>query len=147
MHTRRRSHVYRPTFSFEPHVRKQPESLRTQICENFASLEHIKMLKIVALVAMTVAIGMSADSDAEKAAKEEKYGTIIGIDLGTTYSWFVFDLLFSLFFHHCSNISNSHHLQRRRLPERTCRDHRQRPGKPNHTQLCRLQYVPFYLID
>jgi heat shock protein 5 len=42
-------------------------------------------LRVVSVLAL-IACAFALDSDAEKAAKEEKYGTIIGIDLGTTYS-------------------------------------------------------------
>ena len=43
-------------------------------------LRHMKLIALAALVAFVI-----ADDTAKE--REEKYGTIIGIDLGTTYSW------------------------------------------------------------
>jgi hypothetical protein len=39
------------------------------------------------LVAFAAAIVVSAEEGTKKSSKYEEYGTVIGIDLGTTYSW------------------------------------------------------------
>ena len=43
-------------------------------------------MRVFALVALVCALGVALGAKKEKDEKKEDYGTVVGIDLGTTYS-------------------------------------------------------------
>ena len=45
------------------------------------------MIKSILLASLLIAFVLSSASAEDKEKKENNYGTVIGIDLGTTYSW------------------------------------------------------------
>lgn len=48
---------------------------------------HIKIMRLHILLAIVAIIGLSIASEEKTKEKEKDIGTVIGIDLGTTYSW------------------------------------------------------------